>query len=135
MADINSRQADDSPEGDKAGGSDSMNAHTDPLAVHEPLETADIPEMKLIELLFFAYRDFVHEPDAILKRDKFGRSHHRILHFVNRHPGLSVAELLDVLKITKQSLAPSLRQLIDQGYITQEVGLSDRRQRLLFSTQ
>jgi DNA-binding MarR family transcriptional regulator len=103
-------------------------------ALHDALDAFDIDEMQLIERLFFAYRDFVHEPDEILKKYKFGRSHHRALHFVNRHPGMSVAELLDVLKITKQSLAPALRQLIDQGFITQEVGSEDRRQRLLFTT-
>ncbi|MEN0088432.1 MAG: MarR family transcriptional regulator [Pseudomonadota bacterium] len=91
--------------------------------------------MQLIERLFFAYRDFVHEPDEILARDRFGRSHHRVLHFVNRHPGMPVAELLDILRITKQSLAPALRQLIDKGYIAQEVGKEDRRQRLLFPTK
>ncbi|MEM1364191.1 MAG: MarR family transcriptional regulator [Pseudomonadota bacterium] len=91
--------------------------------------------MQLIERLFFAYRDFVHEPDEILARDRFGRSHHRVLHFVNRRPGMAVAELLDILRITKQSLAPALRQLIDKGYIAQEVGKEDRRQRLLFPTQ
>jgi len=104
------------------------------VAVHEALEPTDIAEMQLIERLFFAYRDFVHEPDAILQRDNFGRSHHRILHFVNRHPGMSVTTLLDILKITKQSMAPSLRQMIDQGYILQEVSKEDRRKRLLFPT-
>ena len=59
----------------------------------------------LAELLFFAYRDFTGDPDAMLDEYGFGRAHHRVLHFVNRHPGLRVADLLDILKITKQSLA------------------------------
>ena len=42
-----------------------------------------------------------------------GRAHHRVLHFVNRNPGLRVADLLEVLKITKQSLARVLKQLVD----------------------
>ena len=88
--------------------------------------------IELIELLFFAYRDFVAEPDAVLDRYGFGRAHHRVLHFVNRNPGLTVAELLDILKITKQSLARVLRQLIDEGFITQRAGTADRRQRHLF---
>ena len=103
-------------------------------AVHDPLVMPQSSQMELIELLFFAYRDFIHEPDSILKRDNFGRTHHRILHFVNRHHGMRVAELLEILKITKQSMAPSLRQLIDKGYITQEIGPEDRRQRLLYPT-
>ena len=72
-----------------------------------------------MELLFFAYRDFTAEPDAALAEYGFGRAHHRVLHFVNRHPGLRVADLLDILKITKQSLARVLKQLIDKGCIMQ----------------
>ena len=91
-------------------------------------------ELDLIELLFFAYRDFTSDPDQILSTDGFGRAHHRVLHFVNRMPGLTVAELLDVLKITKQSLARVLKQLIDTGHIVQMQGPKDRRQRELYPT-
>ena len=87
-----------------------------------------------IELLYFAYRDFTAEPDAILAEYGFGRAHHRVVHFVNREPGLTVAALLDTLKITKQSLARVLKQLIDSGYIAQVAGPEDRRQRRLFPT-
>jgi DNA-binding MarR family transcriptional regulator len=98
---------------------------------------APLPEAKLhefAELLFFAYRDFTKDPDAILKDFGFGRAHHRVLHFVNRHSGLRVADLLEILNITKQSLSRVLKQLIDQGYIEQQAGASDRRERLLFPT-
>jgi DNA-binding MarR family transcriptional regulator len=97
-----------------------------------------LPEAKLLEfaeLLFFAYRDFTRDPDAILKDFGFGRAHHRVLHFVNRHSGLRVADLLDILTITKQSLSRVLKQLIDQGYIVQQAGSADRRERLLFPTE
>ena len=60
-----------------------------------------------------------------------GRAHHRVLHFVNRHPGLRVADLLEILKITKQSLARVLKQLVDEGWIAQQAGVEDRRERLL----
>ena len=99
---------------------------------------ARLPEAKLLEfaeLLFFAYRDFTRDPDAILKDFGFGRAHHRVLHFVNRHSGLSVADLLEVLTITKQSLSRVLKQLIGQGYIVQQAGSADRRERLLFPTE
>src|SRR6516165_8764269 len=92
------------------------------------------PYFDLIELLFFAYRDFVSDPDEVLAKLGFGRAHHRVLHFVNRNPGMKVAELLEVLKITKQSLGRVLKQLIDEGYIVQKEGASDRRQRLLYVT-
>ncbi len=94
---------------------------------HEPI-------WDLIELLFFAYRDFVSDPDDVLAKFGFGRAHHRVMHFVNRHPGIKVADLLDVLKITKQSLGRVLKQLVDEGYVTQKEGENDRRQRLLYVT-
>ncbi len=89
----------------------------------------------MVELLFFAYRDFTAEPDAILGQIGFGRAHHRVLHFVNRNPGLRVADLLDVLKITKQSLARVLRQLVSEAYVQQTAGASDRRERRLYVTE
>jgi DNA-binding MarR family transcriptional regulator len=88
----------------------------------------------LIELIFFAYRDFVGDPDHVLEALQFGRAHHRVLHFVNRNPGIKVADLLDILRITKQSLGRVLKQLLDQDYITQREGPHDRRQRLLYVT-
>jgi DNA-binding MarR family transcriptional regulator len=45
-----------------------------------------------------------------------------------------VADLLDVLRITKQSLGRVLKQLVDEGYIVQKAGDNDKRQRLLFAT-
>jgi DNA-binding MarR family transcriptional regulator len=102
-------------------------------ALRLPEESGD-SVVDLIELLFFAYRDFISDPDAILARSDFGRAHHRVLHFVERNPGLTVADLLDILKITKQSLARVLKDLIDSGLIEQRTGREDRRQRLLFAT-
>lgn len=96
-------------------------------------EMKDGNAVALVELLFFAYRDFVGEADRILVRYGFGRAHHRVLHFVNRHPGLTVAELLTILGITKQSLSRVLRELIEGGLIEQQPG-ADRRQRLLSLT-
>jgi DNA-binding MarR family transcriptional regulator len=84
-----------------------------------------------IELLFFAYRDFTAEPDAILAQYGFGRAHHRVVHFVGRHPQMTVGELLGILRITKQSLNRVLGQLVRQGFIVQHRGAQDRRQRLL----
>jgi DNA-binding MarR family transcriptional regulator len=101
-------------------------------AAVETAAEARQPYWDLIELLFFAYRDFVGDPDQVLERLGFGRAHHRVLHFVNRNPGMKVAELLDVLKITKQSLGRVLKQLIDEGYVMQKEGADDRRQRLLY---
>jgi len=87
-----------------------------------------------VELLFFAYRDFTGDPDAVLEEYGFGRAHHRVLHFVARNPGLTVAELLDILRITKQSLARVLKQLVSEGFVMQRAGAVDRRERRLFLT-
>ena len=99
----------------------------------DPSLTANMP-LDVMGLFFFAYRDFVGDADALLERQGFGRAHHRVLYFVNLRPGMPVADLLDILKITKQSLARVLRQLIDNGYIEQKTGHNDRRQRLLYAT-
>jgi len=103
-----------------------------PAPAVEAAASAGEPYFDLIELLFFAYRDFVGDPDEVLAKLGFGRAHHRVLHFVNRNPGMKVAGLLDILKITKQSLGRVLKQLIDEGYVVQKEGANDRRQRLLY---
>ncbi|HXQ49556.1 MAG TPA: MarR family transcriptional regulator [Stellaceae bacterium] len=84
-----------------------------------------------MELLYFAYRDFTAEPDAMLARYDFGRAHHRVIYFVGRHPQMSVTDLLTILRITKQSLSRVLSQLVSEGFIVQRPGSRDRRQRLL----
>lgn len=101
------------------------------------VEAADrpAPHFELIELLFFAYRDFVGGADQLLEAYRFGRAHHRVLHFVARRPGLTIAELLDILKITKQSLGRVLRELVEAEFVEARAGVADRRQRLLFPTE
>ncbi len=84
-----------------------------------------------IELVYFAYRDFTAEPDEILAKFDFGRAHHRVIYFVGRNPGMTVSDLLDILRITKQSLSRVLGQLVREDFITQRAGTRDRRQRLL----
>ena len=95
---------------------------------------AEVPAYDLIELFFFAYRDFVSDPDRILSEYGFGRAHHRVLHFVDRQPGLTIAELLDILRITKQSLNRVLKELIEKDFVESRTGTADRRQRLLHAT-
>jgi DNA-binding MarR family transcriptional regulator len=91
--------------------------------------------MRPIELLYFAYRTFTSQADALLEERGFGRAHHRALHFIGRTPGLTVAELLEILRIRKQSLNRVLRQLVDDGYVAQVPGKADRRQRRLYLTE
>jgi DNA-binding MarR family transcriptional regulator len=98
-------------------------------------DASDEDIVSLIELLFFAYRDFTSDPDAILSQWGFGRAHHRVMHFVGRNPGMTVAQLLGILGITKQSLGRVLRDLIEKDLVYQRPGDLDRRQRLLFLTK
>jgi DNA-binding MarR family transcriptional regulator len=87
-----------------------------------------------IELLFFAYRDFTGDADAVLARHGFGRAHHRVIYFVGRRPGMTVGGLLAILKITKQSLSRALGQLMREGFIVQRTDPGDRRKRRLYLT-
>src|SRR5947208_8915136 len=121
MTDINFSKGSANPDSQGAAGT-------------SPAPRAGELRWDIIELLFFAYRDFVGDADHELEAFGFGRAHHRVLHFVYRYPGLKVADLLDVLRITKQSLGRVLKQLLDEGYIVQKAGNNDRRQRLLFAT-
>ena len=125
MADINFKQGEPARETPTSMASGPIDS---------PLSGGERPEIPYIELLFFAYRDFISDPDAALLSFGFGRAHHRVIHFVNRHPGIRVADLLDILKITKQSLGRVLKQLVDNGFIEQLPGAQDRRQRLLYPT-
>ena len=104
-----------------------------PSEDYTEVETQELFEF--VELFFFAYRDFVSDPDRILEQFGFGRAHHRVIHFVGRNPGIRVANLLQILKITKQSLGRVLKQLVDEGYIEQKAGTKDRRERRLLLTE
>lgn len=98
-------------------------------------DLADEELREAIELLFFAYRDFTGDPDAVLAGRGLGRAHHRAIHFIRRQPGITVAGLLDILQVTKQSLNRVLRQLIAEGLVVSTVGERDRRERNLRLTQ
>ncbi len=124
MADINSPNRSSLP----SSGPSSAKPGANPLFLREE-------ELRQgIEMLFFGYRDFISEPDRILADRGLGRAHHRVIYFVGRYPGATVSSLLSILQITKQSLSRVLSQLVEEGYIVQRQGASDRRQRLLTLT-
>ena len=100
----------------------------------DPLLQSDAGLRQAMELLFFAYRDFTGEADALLATFGFGRAHHRVIYFVGGHPGMTVSELLKILKITKQSLSRVLGQLIKDGLVHQRTDDTDRRRRRLYLT-
>ncbi|HEY1943793.1 MAG TPA: MarR family transcriptional regulator [Roseiarcus sp.] len=106
-----------------------------PAKARPGFERESAPMYDLIELFYFAYRDFVGDADRLLEAYGFGRAHHRVLHFVSRHPGLTIAELLDILRITKQSLNRVLKELIAKDFIDARAGAVDRRHRQLYATE
>jgi DNA-binding MarR family transcriptional regulator len=107
----------------------------DVKGVANPLFLREEELRQAIEMLFFAYRDFTGGPDEMLAEIGLGRAHHRVIYFVGRNPGITVSELLRILRITKQSLSRVLSHLVEEAYITQTPGEKDRRQRLLTLTQ
>ena len=130
MTDINSKTR-AAPSGDDLDAPDDRSG----LSLHAGSAVTSPEMLKFVELLFFAYRDFTGDADELLWDLGYGRAHHRVIHFVARHPGLRVADLLEILRITKQSLARVLKQLIDEGYVLQKSGTADRRERHLYLTQ
>jgi len=89
---------------------------------------------KIIELVFFSYRDFTAGPDQILEKLNFGRAHHRVIYFVGKKDKITIKELLGVLKITKQSLSRVLNQLVKEGFILVSTGLDKRTKNLSLTT-
>ncbi len=98
----------------------------------DPSFVSDEELRRGIEAMFFAYRGFTADPDRILRKHSYGRAHHRAVHFINRNPGTTVTNLLDVLGVTKQSLNRVLRTLIENQLVESRVGLRDKRERHLF---
>ena len=88
---------------------------------------------KIIELMFFSYRDFTAGPDKILEKINFGRAHHRVIYFVGKKNNLTIKELLSILKITKQSLSRVLNQLVKEKYIILSTGEDKRTKKLSLS--
>ena len=98
-----------------------------------PLFLNEVEIRKIIELLFFSYRDFTEGPDKILEKINFGRAHHRVIYFVGKQKNLTIKELLSILKITKQSLSRVLNQLVKEKYIILSVGDDKRTKKLILS--
>ena len=95
-----------------------------------PLFLSEKEIRKIIELMFFAYRDFTSEPDALLEKINFGRAHHRVIYFVGKKEKITIKELLSILQITKQSLSRVLNQLVKEKYINLSTGEDKRTKNL-----
>ena len=111
-----------------------MNERPGPQGGQGLLYLTDEQLRRGIEAMFFAYRGFTADPDRILEERDYGRAHHRALHFIQRSPGTTVGNLLDILGVTKQSLNRVLRRLMEDGLVDAKVGREDRRERHLHLT-
>ena len=85
-----------------------------------------------IEQIFYAYRETYSDPRKILKKYSFGTAHHRAIHIIERHEGITISGLLNKLKITKQSLNRVLKDLIKNKSVFIKKGEIDSRQRQVF---
>ena len=98
-----------------------------------PLFLDEAEVRKIIELMFFSYRDFTSGPDKVLEKINFGRAHHRVIYFVGKKNNLTIKELLSILQITKQSLSRVLNQLVKEKYIILSIGDDKRTKKLTLS--
>ena len=90
--------------------------------MRELLYLKDEQIKEFIEQIFYAYREIYSDPRRVLKKHSFGTAHHRAIHLIERHQGLTVSDLLNKLKITKQSLNRVLRDLIKNKTILLKKG-------------
>ena len=88
-----------------------------------------------IEQLFYAYRETYSDPKKILKKYSFGTAHHKAIHLIEKHRGITISGLLNKLKITKQSLNRVLRDLIKNKAVLIIKGEVDSRQRHVFLSE
>ena len=90
---------------------------------------------KVIELMFFSYRDFTSGPDEILDKIKFGRAHHRVIYFIAKRKQITIRDLLSILQITKQSLSRVLNQLVKEKYVLVLSGEDKRTKKLSLTSK
>ena len=81
----------------------------------------------LIEKLFIAYRDIFADPKKILEKYSIGTAHHKVVHLLSIYEGISISQLLQKLKITKQSLNRVLKDLTKLEVIRFEKDSHDTR--------
>ena len=103
---------------------------TDLNKLLSPLFLSEKEIRKIIEMMFFSYRDFTAGPDKVLEKINFGRAHHRIIYFVKKKNNITIKDLLSILQITKQSLSRVLNQLVKDNYIKVSSGIDKRTKSL-----
>ncbi|MGX1309577.1 DNA-binding MarR family transcriptional regulator [Amorphus suaedae] len=100
----------------------------------DPAAAPTEPLHRGLELHFFAHLNLAEDADRKLAEFGFGRTHHRILYFVSQAPGITVGELLSLLRVTHQNIQRPMGELLRKGLIEQKTSMTDRRQRQLYVT-
>jgi DNA-binding MarR family transcriptional regulator len=95
--------------------------------MRELLYLKDEQIKEFIEKLFLSYRDTFSDSKSVLDKYSLGIAHNKVLHILSTYKGITIGELLNKLKITKQSLNRILRDLIKIDVITFQKDQKDTR--------
>ena len=86
----------------------------------------------LIEKLFVSYRETFSDSKKVLNRYSIGLAHQKVIHLLSMYEGISISELLNKLRITKQSLNRVLKDLIKLETIVYKKDEHDTRIKHVF---
>ena len=86
----------------------------------------------LIEKLFTSYRESFSDAKKTLNKYSIGIAHHKVLHLLSLYEGITISELLQKLKVTKQSLNRVLKDLIKLDTVSFEKDQQDSRIKHVF---
>ncbi len=95
--------------------------------MHELLYLKDEQIKEFIEKIFIAYRESFSDSKSTLDKHSIGLAHHKVIHLLSIYNGITIADLLKKLKITKQSLNRVLKDLLKNKNIYFEKGKKDTR--------
>jgi DNA-binding MarR family transcriptional regulator len=87
---------------------------------------------EIIEKLFVVYRESFADAKKILDQYSIGIAHHKVIHLLSIHKGITISELLKKLKVTKQSLNRILKDLIKLETIDFKKNQQDTRIKHMF---
>jgi len=98
----------------------------------ELLYLKDAQLKELIEKLFIGYRESFSDAKKALDKYSIGIAHHKVLHLLSLYEGITISELLQKLKVTKQSLNRVLKDLIKLDTVSFEKDQKDTRIKHVF---
>ena len=90
---------------------------------------------EFIEKLFISYRESFNDAKKTLDKYSLGIAHHKVIHFISLHEGITISKLLKKLKVTKQSLNRVIKDLINLNAIEFKKDEKDTRLKHVFLTK